>query len=41
MRPSRYEPNDDDSGEGKIVEKTTQFPKADGVGEEAAKRARR
>jgi hypothetical protein len=35
--PSRYKPDNNDDGEGKVIDNTARFPKSDGLGEEGAK----
>ncbi len=41
VRPGQNEPGDNDEGENKVIEEAAQFPKAEGVGEECAKRISR
>lgn len=35
--PGHYKPNDNDDGEGKIIEDAAGLPKPDGIGEERVK----
>jgi len=37
VRPSHDKPDNNDNGEGKIIEDAAKLPKADGIGEERAK----
>jgi len=36
VRPSHDKPDNNDNGEGKIIEDATKLPKAEGIGEEGA-----